>query len=101
MNRGFRYAVMGATARLISGYLAICSRRMSLELLKREISALSAQEQRQLTAFLVALQDTRATKSIPEVPCRENRSPSFRIRHHKGVGSTPEIEVRRLMTPDR
>lgn len=33
---------------------------MSIELLKRELSALNATEQRQLTAFLVSLQDAGA-----------------------------------------
>lgn len=32
---------------------------MSIEVLKQELSALDADEQRQLTAFLVSLQDTR------------------------------------------
>ena len=32
---------------------------MSIEVLKQELSALNANEQRQLTAFLVSLQDTR------------------------------------------
>ena len=32
---------------------------MSIEVLKQELAALNANEQRQLTAFLVSLQDTR------------------------------------------
>ena len=32
---------------------------MSIEVLKRELSALNTDEQRQLTAFLVSLQDSR------------------------------------------
>ena len=32
---------------------------MSIEVLKRELSALDAKEQRQLTAFLVSIQDER------------------------------------------
>ncbi|HEY5042931.1 MAG TPA: hypothetical protein VIK53_13115 [Verrucomicrobiae bacterium] len=32
---------------------------MSIEVLKRELSALGAKEQRQLTAFLVSIQDER------------------------------------------
>ena len=32
---------------------------MSIEVLKQELSALDAETQRQLTAFLVSLQDTR------------------------------------------
>ena len=32
---------------------------MSIEVLKQELSALDANEQRQLTAFLVSLQDSR------------------------------------------
>ena len=32
---------------------------MSIEVLKRELSALNTDEQRQLTAFLVSLQDAR------------------------------------------
>lgn len=32
---------------------------MSIEVLKQELSALNGEEQRQMTAFLVALQDSR------------------------------------------